>query len=78
MIQFAPHDLKEAVVQHLIRREASLDQLFLHWIAVEEISDFVLPKHEEVALRLSLLTQDVIYYAQYPAICPRTSLASRP
>jgi hypothetical protein len=57
--------LKEAVVLHLMRHEASLNQLFLHWLAVsqvlEEISDFVLLKHEEVALRLSPLTQDVIY-----------------
>ena len=52
-------------MQHLIRREASLDQLFPHLIAVEEISDFVLPKHEEVALRLSPLTQDVIYLEIY-------------
>ena len=65
MIQVAHCGLKEAAVLHLMQREASLNQLFLHWLAVsevlEEISDFVLLKHEEVAWRLSLLTQHVIY-----------------
>ena len=60
MIQLGHYDLKEAALLRLIRHEAFLNQLLLNWITVEEISDFVLLKHGEVALRLSLLNQYAI------------------
>jgi hypothetical protein len=61
VIQLDHYDLKEAALLHLIRLEAFLNQLFLNWITVEEISDFVLLKHGEVASRLSPLTQHAIW-----------------